>query len=78
MGYTESHGEGADQAHRYLYKEFNDIIPPLEDNERRLALRLALVPTSSADYWQAMRSPILEGLEEELLDELVTQNVLES
>ena len=68
----------ADDTHHYRYGELKDILPRLNGSERKLALRLSLLPlVSSADTWTAVQPAMLEGLDPTLLDDLRFAGALE-
>ena len=70
----------ADQAHRYLYKEFEQLLPglPGDSPARRLAMRLTIFPTSNPWFWSVVKSRLLGEIDETLLDTLYQHQVLES
>ena len=70
----------AGQAHHYLYREFKQLLPALPDGSaaRRLAMRLAVLPTADAAFWNAVKPGLLDELDETLLDTLYQHRLLES
>jgi hypothetical protein len=71
--------EQADNANDQRYSEFEEILKQLNDSERTLAIRLALVPScTNPDDWKALRPIILEGLNSGILDRLKDLYVLET
>jgi hypothetical protein len=70
--------EYADAANEYRYQEFDTILPQLDDVERRLAMRLALVPLAGdPSFWSPLTSIVLDGCDETLLDNLRERGILE-
>jgi hypothetical protein len=67
----------ADEAQRYKYFEFDQLLPPCSTNERKLAVRLALFPNLDSEDWTTYKDIILEGIDDELLPALQDKKVLE-
>jgi hypothetical protein len=68
----------AADANAYRFKEFADLLPTLTDDERRLALRLAVLPMSAnEEIWKALREVVLERLPLRHLDSLKRRRLLE-
>ena len=69
----------AEDANNFRYAEFEKLMPELSESERLLAIRLALLPTtSSADDWRALRALVLDGCPAKNLDSLMRADVLEA
>jgi hypothetical protein len=74
----------AGEAQAYRFSELEGELGQLEGGQRRLALRLALLPASaSRDGWDALRHTVLAGddgdvLDEAQLDDLLGLTILES
>jgi len=65
-------------AQAYRYREFETLFPKLSVSERRLAIRLAVLPRLNADLWQLLNPIVLDGgLSEITVDELNLRHVLE-
>ena len=59
--------------------EFNELMPKLSYTERRLGMRLALLPaTQEPDTWHALRTIVLDDTQIRVLDSLKRKNVLEA
>ena len=68
----------AADAHACRYQEFKVTLPELTEDERRLAIRLAIFPRLDRLGWDTYSDILLEGeLKEELLDTLYEKRVLE-
>jgi hypothetical protein len=68
----------ADEAQRDHYEEFNTLIPQLSDDERSLAMGLALIPAcAEEDAWKTLRPVVLDRGRASLLDSLMRKNILE-
>ena len=66
-------------ANNERYSEFEAILRQLNDSERTVAIRLALVPFCvDPDFWKVLRPIILEGLNPGILDKLKDLYVLET
>ena len=69
----------ADDANNYRYPEFSYLVPILSDEERQLALRLVLLPsTGGEDNWKALRDAVLEHSHARYLDALGRKRLLET
>ncbi|SCY32615.1 hypothetical protein SAMN05216420_104255, partial [Nitrosospira sp. Nl5] len=69
-----------DEANRYLYQEFDRLLPDLPNDSpaRQLAIRLAIFPTADSRFWNLVKRPLLDKIDEAQLDTLVQQKILES
>ena len=65
-------------AQRNRFPELDDLLPPLDGDLRRLAVRLALLPLGGAPVWDAIKAEVLDGLDAGLIDDLCRAKVLES
>ncbi|MGZ9111621.1 MAG: hypothetical protein ACXW3X_11180 [Rhodoplanes sp.] len=69
----------AADAHEYRFSELDTLLPKLQADARRLAVRLALLPlTASSDAWKEIKPQVCDGLDPEILDDLRLDRVLES
>ncbi|HUN58209.1 MAG TPA: hypothetical protein VMU41_08850, partial [Candidatus Binataceae bacterium] len=69
----------ADDAQRYRFRELEKLLPALSDDQRKIAIRLALVPFStSSDRWERLRKLITNGVPAKILDELGRSGALVS
>ena len=68
----------AADANASRFAEFETLLPDLSDSERRLSIRLALLPaTSNAEDWAALRTVVLEDIQAKDLDSLKRSGVIE-
>ena len=68
----------ADDANKYRFREFDELLPQLSDAERSLAMRLSLVASANnEDNWKSLRSTILDGIRSSTLDGLRSRQILE-
>jgi hypothetical protein len=71
--------EQAINANNERYSEFEAILRQLNDSERTVAIRLALVPScANPDDWKTLRPIILESVGSSILDKLKSLYVLET
>jgi hypothetical protein len=69
----------AEDANPDYFAEFDQLMPNLSLTERRLGMRLALLPaTHEPGTWQALRTIVLEDTQAEDLGSLKRKNVLET
>ncbi len=68
----------AADAQAYRFWELDERLPKLTGDDRRLAIRLALVPLGGGPIWSAIKAEVLDGLDAGLIDDLRLANVLES
>ena len=69
----------ADDANAYRFGEFKVVVPTLSDGERRLAMRLALLPlTGSEGGWKALHDVVLQGSQSSDLDALKRKKLLDA
>lgn len=68
----------ADDANKYRFREFDDLLPQLSDAEQSLAMRLSLVTSvNNEENWKSLRSTILDGIKSSTLDSLRSKQILE-
>ena len=67
----------AADAFAYRYSELHESLNKLDSDQRRVAMRLALLPLSD-QIWPILRKEWLGDLSEDLIDDLALANVLES
>ena len=71
--------EIAEDVNIYHFAEFDELMPNLSLTERRLGMRLALLPaTQEPDTWLALRTIVLDDTQPGDLDSLKRKNVLEA
>lgn len=70
-------GRVADDAQNYRFSDLKEVLPPLDGERRRLAIRVALLPLNS-QAWPTLRKEWLGGLPEGVIDDLTLDEVLES
>ena len=68
----------AADAQAYRFSELDDLLPTLSSDQRKLAIRLALLPGGGAPVWDAIKVEVLDGLDAGLIDDLCLLKVLES
>jgi hypothetical protein len=68
----------AAEAQTYRFSELDDLLPKLPDAQRRLAIRLALLPLGGGPLWDAIKIAVLDHLDPTLIDDLYLANILES
>ena len=69
----------ADDANAYRFGEFKVVVPALSDDERCLAMRLALVPSAgSEEGWKALHDVVLQGSQARYLDALKRKKLLDA
>ena len=69
----------AEEANTFRYPEFEDLLPQLSDDQRAVAIRLALLPScANAGDWSALESIVRNGCPAGSLDGLFRSQVLES
>ncbi len=69
----------AEDAHEYRYRELDELLAPLDDGMRKLAIRLALLPMSAEEnVWPEIRDIVLSDLGEPPLDDLRLGKILEA
>jgi hypothetical protein len=66
----------AKAAQEYRFSELNKLLPGLDGDRRRIAIRVALQPLSDRT-WPILRKEWLGGLSEGLIDELALATILE-
>ena len=66
-------------AHNYRYLEFDVLIPSLSVTERKIAMRMALMPSLSPRMWENFRLAVFRDIPEfeKILDELYFKGVFE-
>jgi hypothetical protein len=64
-------------AQQYRYFEFDELLPPSSDTERRLAMRLALFHHLDEEDWKTHEDILLDGIADEDLLALRDNKVLE-
>jgi hypothetical protein len=70
--------KAAADANIHHFAEFETLLPNLSDNERRLSMRLVLLPASGdADDWPVLRPLVMEGVQTKDLDRLKRSGVIE-
>lgn len=67
----------AEDAQAYRYPEFNHYLPKLDDSERILAIRLALILRLDAPQWKKLEPVLNAGLPEDTWRRLVRARVLD-
>ena len=68
----------AADAQNYRFSELDQLLPPLDGDQRRMSIRLALVPLGEAKAWSALKEELLDGLlGDDLIDDLALAGVLE-
>ena len=74
----EGLGQLAQDAHAFRYRDLEKLLLDLDDDRRKLAVRIALLPAvEAADVWQALQSIMLANINHDALDDLRDINVLE-
>jgi hypothetical protein len=69
----------AEDANAYRFGEFKVVVPALSDNERCLAMRLALLPSAGIEgAWKALHDVVLQGSQARYLDALKRKKILEA
>ena len=69
----------ANDANAYRFGEFDVLLPTVSDQERCLAMRLALLPSAgSEEGWKALRDVVLQGLQAKSLDALKRKKLLDA
>ena len=68
----------AADAQAYRFSELDDVLPKLAGDQRKLAIRLALLPLGGGPVWSAIKAEVLDALNAGLIDDLGDANVLES
>jgi hypothetical protein len=68
----------AADAQEYRFSDLKVLLPKLDGDHRRLAIRLALLPVSAAPVWASIKGEVLGGLGAGLMDDLRLANLLES
>ena len=69
----------ANDANAYRFGEFDVLLPTVSDQERCLAMRLALLPSAgSEEGWKALRDVVLQGLQAKSLDALKRTKLLDA
>ncbi len=69
----------ADNAHRYRFPELESLAKSLKGEQRKMAIRVALLPSiADRSTWSALREIAIEGLPEETVDDLKLAKVLDS
>lgn len=70
--------EVAADANANRFAEFETLLPALSDSERRLSIRLVMLPaTSNAEDWAALRTVVLEDGQAKDLDRIKRIGVIE-
>jgi hypothetical protein len=67
----------AKDAHVYRFRELEDLLPRLDGDQRRLAIRLALLPAGGGGFWEAIKPQVMDGLDRVLIDRLCFARILE-
>jgi len=68
----------AHDAQNYRFRELEELLNGLQGDQRKMAIRIALVPSiASQDTWQALRKAIIGEITEEVFDDLHNSGVLE-
>ena len=69
----------AEEANSFRYPEFEQLLPELSDDQRAVAIRLALLPScGNAEVWRALESIVRSGCAAGALDRLFRSEMLES
>jgi hypothetical protein len=69
----------AADAHKFRFRELEELLPGLKGDARRLSVRLALLPSSAEKgVWDLVKELVLSGIEADALDDLRRGRVLES
>jgi len=68
----------AAQAQEYRFIELETLLPSLSAEERKVAIRLAVLPLRDIAAWNLQKEATLDGETEEILDDLKVKSVLES
>ena len=69
----------AGDAIAYRFRDLEELLPKLPDRQRKLSMRLALLPSSSnADDWKALGPVVAEGTTAHDMDALRQASVLDS
>jgi hypothetical protein len=68
----------ASDAQEYRFRELNPLLLDLKDDSKRMAIRLALLPPVTADAWSSIKTEVLGGLAEGLIDDLAIARVFET
>jgi hypothetical protein len=67
----------ANDAQNYRFSDVEELLPKLDGDERRLAIRLALLPIGSGELFRSVRVEILDDISGNLIDDLRLSEVLE-
>ena len=68
----------AEDANAYRFGEFKVVVPALSDDERCLAMRLALLPSAGSEGgWKALHDVVLQGSQARYLDALKREKLLD-
>jgi len=68
----------ANDAQAYRYREFDALLPSLTGDERRFAIRLAVLPRMGKGAWAALCPIVMDNLGEQPLERLLLRRILES
>ena len=72
---VEDLARAARDARDYRFRELEELLKGLQGDQRKMAIRIALVPsTSSRANWQALRKVIIGEITEEVFDDLISFN----
>jgi hypothetical protein len=65
----------ADDAHNYRFSDLGGLLPGLEGDQRKLAIRLALLPLTTSRVIGSLKIEILDDVREDSIDDLVLARV---
>ncbi len=69
--------EIAEDAQNYRYREFDKLLPPLQGDELKMAIRIALFYRLNELWWLFFRGVLCEGLNPNVWEELIQSGVFE-
>ena len=67
----------AEDAQKYRFSELGQLLPALDDGQRQMAIRLALLPLGGTESWPQIKAEVLNGLNETLVEDLKLAKVLD-